>query len=57
MSNMFAALDSDSDNEQPVKVAAKKDAPKAAAPKAAAEAPKAAAKPKGMFFSRLVLGS
>jgi len=48
MSNMFAALDSDNDDEAPPKVVAKKDAPKGT-PKA--EAPKAAAasKPKSKF--------
>jgi len=47
MSNMFAALDSDNDDEAPApKVAVKKTEAKAAAPKAdAAKAP--AAKPKG----------
>jgi len=50
MSNMFAALDSDNDDEPVAKVAAKKEAPKSA-PKAA-EAPKAAPKPKGTFPNR-----
>ena len=46
MSNPFAALDSDNDDEAPPKVVAKKEAPKGA-PKAEAPKPAAASKPKG----------
>ena len=46
MSNPFAALDSDNDDEAPTKVVAKKEAPKGA-PKAEAPKPAAASKPKG----------